>query len=122
MYNECDTLAREVRVILVDKNGNPIENITSSIEDNPNDLVLNISPNPVTNRMNINFNSDELNTIIELLDISGSRIATIFDGMAQSGLNEINYDLSRLNLSNGTYFIKITQGIASQVRPFIFVK
>ncbi|MBQ6269270.1 MAG: T9SS type A sorting domain-containing protein, partial [Bacteroidetes bacterium] len=123
-YSECDTIIHRVRVILVDDEGNPIETIVSSVEDNQNDIVLNINPNPVTNRININFNfnSEELNTIIELLDISGSRIATIFDGMAQSGLNEINYDLSRLNLSNGTYFIKITQGIASQVRPFIFVK
>ena len=122
VYNECDTVVRKIQVVLVDKDGNPIETITSSVKDNQSDLVLNISPNPVTNRMNLKFNSEELNTIIELLDISGSRIATVFDGMAQSGLNVINYDLSKLNLSSGTYFIKYTQGTASQVRPFIFVK
>ena len=122
MYNECDTVVRKIQVVLVDKDGNPIETITSSVEDNQNDLVLNISPNPVTNRMNLKFNSEELNTIIEILDISGSRIATVFDGMAQSGLNVINYDLSKLNLSSGTYFIKYTQGTASQVKPFIYTK
>ncbi|MBQ6269614.1 MAG: T9SS type A sorting domain-containing protein, partial [Bacteroidetes bacterium] len=121
-YNDCDTILHRVRLVLVDQDGNPVETVTSSIKDYKNVLDFNISPNPVNNKINLVFESSESNTRIDLLDISGSNLVTVFDGMLESGRHTISYDLSKLNLSSGTYFIKLVQGGSVQVKPFIFTK
>lgn len=121
-YNDCDTILHTVLLILVDQDGNPIETVTSGIKDYKNGLDFNISPNPVNSKINLVFESLESNTRIDLLDISGSNLVTVFDGMLESGSHTISYDLSKLNLSSGTYFIKLVQGSSVQVKPFIFTK
>lgn len=121
-YHQCDTIVHIVKVIWVDADGKPIETIVSGVKD-INNVEFNIVPNPVTSKISLTFESnDNTNTNIALVDISGASIDTIFDGTVQNGLNEFKFDLSKYNLSNGTYFIKFVQGASIKIKPFVYIK
>jgi PKD repeat protein len=71
-----------------------------------------ISPNPVIDDFKLTFNmSQKEHVIIEILDISGKLVKTLFEDAVKSGTNELTFNKNAL--SAGTYFIKIrtTEGI-----------
>ncbi|NLJ14729.1 MAG: T9SS type A sorting domain-containing protein [Ignavibacteria bacterium] len=120
-YNECDTVEVTFVVIVVDDNGDPIQAVNTILEKS--DLGLVISPNPVNGKFTVVFNSEtEDNTRVELLDIKGTTLAVLFDGILKNGSNQIEYNLQNKNISTGSYFVRIVQGNKYQLTKLIFTK
>ncbi|RZM06415.1 MAG: T9SS type A sorting domain-containing protein, partial [Pedobacter sp.] len=68
-----------------------------------------VYPNPTKGDLNFNFSEVSLtgNVTLELFNINGQKVATIFQGDASTdSLNNIRYNAS--NLSNGMYITKLT--------------
>ncbi len=83
------------------------EEMITSVEDD-NKAIAHIFPNPATNRINLaidNYsNSNYIN--IELLNISGNSVGTLYQG-STSDINQIfSWDIPA-ELSNGMYILKI---------------
>ncbi len=120
-YNECDTVEVAFVVIVVDDNGDPIQAVNTILEKS--DLGLVVTPNPVNGKFTVIFNSEtENNTKVELLDIKGTTLAVLFDGMSKNGSNQIEYNLQNKNISTGSYFVRIVQGNKYQLTKLIFTK
>jgi len=58
--------------------------------------------------------------MIELYDIVGRKIATIFRGIASPGLNTIPY-MSE-SLSSGIYFYRLRAGVYNETRKLVQIK
>ena len=88
------------------------------VDEHPEVLEL-IFPNPTNNIVNINFNvAIPSNFSIEIDDLSGIKIADIFQGLLENSIKSIPYDCSQL--SNGIYLIKISS--PNFVKTFKLVK
>jgi WD40 repeat protein len=75
-------------------------------------------PNPTNNLVNIEFTlTSETNLNIEVTDINGTTLETIPNIVYPVGLNTYQYNCS--NLSNGTYFIKISSAEFNKVYKFV---
>ena len=61
-------------------------------------IILNISPNPFSNTIEINCNSQI--SSIEILDIDGK--IRIYEK-----INALNASINTINLNSGVYFVKI---------------
>lgn len=72
-----------------------------------------ISPNPVNNEMKVTFHSNNA-VSIEIINIVGQVVRTF---SAEGNGNEITIDTE--SLSNGSYFVKITNGKKSETVKFI---
>lgn len=78
---------------------NDVENTVYSVR---------ITPNPVKNISNVNIDFPQSGNIsIKLYNEMGILIAVIADG---SNLNNTNFELDASNLSNGTYFLRVSNG------------
>ena len=75
-------------------------------------ISVNVYPNPVSDRAFVNITTNEkANAMVELYNINGQKVATIFDGE----LNTTNqFEFSTENLSNGLYFVKTTSNTGFQ--------
>lgn len=70
------------------------------------DLKFKIIPNPSNGKGSIMLNLDNSNEIdINLVDIYGRNLINIYKGLANTGINNFNYDFR--NLNEGVYFICI---------------
>ncbi len=68
---------------------------------------LELYPNPANNNLNIDLDLiTEGKVIIELLDISGKKIQTLYDGIATSGTNSFTTELK--HYAKGIYFVKLS--------------
>jgi hypothetical protein len=80
--------------------------------DDINTTSVNVYPNPVSDRAFVNITTnEECSAMVELYNINGQKVATIFDGE----LNATNqFEFSTENLSNGLYFVKTTSSTGFQ--------
>ncbi len=70
---------------------------------------VSVYPNPFTNRISVVVNSNVAQTgKIEICNISGRKLITLFEGKFVSGVNEISDE--SLNLDPGVYFLKVWLG------------
>ena len=91
----------------------------------PNDIVEptnminnNIYPNPVNNIANIDFILQKNEKVkIDLLNIDGKLLKSIFHDYYSVGLNTVKFDCS--NLSSGSYYIKINSSSFSKTYKLI---
>jgi hypothetical protein len=91
----------------------------SSVETTPNysDLLIEIFPNPTTDRFNVICTSDRNQPIsMEILDITGKVIKCVYKGYQESGKYEYNFTVS---LSAGNYFCRINTETKSMIKPLI---
>ncbi|NDP21632.1 MAG: peptidoglycan DD-metalloendopeptidase family protein [Paludibacter sp.] len=66
-----------------------------------------IYPNPFINLLNIKLNIEkESNLQIDLIDLSGRKIANLFQGMQKVGLTSLNLNIQD-DIKQGMYFLKI---------------
>jgi len=122
VINQCDDTVSAKWTIEVVQPGSVIDNPTCIDEFTSINSVL-IVPNPVNDIVAISFNSEvESHTSIELSDLSGARIATLFDGMSIIGLNKLEYNLNNLGIASGTYIIQIQSANGATTKQFIFIK
>ncbi|MCE5304544.1 immunoglobulin domain-containing protein, partial [bacterium] len=97
--NICGTSSSTACQVQVEPKGG-----ITSVSD-PQNIALQVNPNPANSNLNIAFNSEnETNIEVSLNDITGrimfSRIET-----ASAGTNNLQYNVS--DLTNGTYFVTI---------------
>lgn len=87
-------------------------NITGNVsldELNSNGSSLSIFPNPFENETMLTLTVAKTEKVsIELLDITGRNVASIFNGTQTE--SSMNYKLEKQNLSQGVYMIKATVG------------
>ncbi len=84
--------------------GNKHHNCQNKAENNSN---LELFPNPTDNSTNIKFNLDKkANVIIDIYDVQGVKVKSVFNGEMNSGSQQIDYPLN--DLQNGNYIIKLS--------------
>lgn len=70
---------------------------------------LTVYPNPVKNKLNINYELLQSAPVsIELFDILGKRVADFYNGNQNPGNYELNYQLPNSITNNGLYILKFT--------------
>ena len=83
---------------------------TVSLEENSPVLNVGVFPNPAQSFLTINFELENANvpTQIRLLDMNGRQVKSITSNFMNSGVNQINTDVS--DLKQGIYLLQITAG------------
>ena len=100
----------------------PVTFQITGVEDEPSagdlngpELTMHVRPNPTTRSASIFVNLDERDLlIVELYDLGGKRIETLFIGEHAAGTARAEYDVSELE--SGTYLLRVTttQGTATE--------
>lgn len=75
------------------------------------EIGLSIFPNPFSASATINYTlpkSDNVN--IEVFDLVGKKITTLFNGKQAEGAQNVTFDRTQFGLSTGMYFVKINVG------------
>jgi PKD repeat protein len=87
------------------------EKQSTSINNIENLADFTIYPNPVKTALNITLHLETANNVsIELLDINGKLISTLYNTSLPSGSQELNLNVEHLNLQAGNYIINIKIG------------
>jgi hypothetical protein len=84
-----------------------------SISEEANSPVMNVNvfPNPFSSSARIEYELMENKTVtIELTDITGRQIQTLFSGNQSTGKHTIDIDGQKLNLSKGEYIVLFSNG------------
>jgi hypothetical protein len=81
----------------------------SGFNTNVNESLV-FYPNPVLDKLNLEFRSDKIekDISISLYDTNMRLIKLFFRGQANEGMNQYNFDLSSAKLVSGSYFIVIS--------------
>jgi hypothetical protein len=99
----------------------PKDPLVSSNENFDLQNAVKIYPNPVSNILNISFNSDEFkNSVgsIQIVDISGRVLfqgEKVFIQQGEMNINTVEYP-------NGTYFLQLKNDNKSHMFKFIILK
>ena len=67
-------------------------------------VIMSIFPNPISNTATLKVNRQLTNAILTIFTISGQTVLT------QENLNGETINLSRTNLANGLYFVRLSEG------------
>lgn len=88
----------------------------------PNDFALNQNfPNPFNPSTVISFSIPKNDKVrLEVFDVVGSRIATLFDEEKSAGYYEINFDA--LNYTSGVYYYRISTKDFVQTKKMILMR
>ncbi len=80
-------------------------------------------PNPSTGSTKIRFEMPETdNAVITLIDQTGRRVSTLFNGVANKGMNTLEVNTEGLNVASGTYFYMISANGFNATLPMVIVK
>lgn len=80
-----------------------------SIYDNNLKSGLTVYPNPVKNKININYELIQSATVsIELFDLMGQKVADFYCGTQNQGSYQLGYQLPKSVTSHGLYILKVT--------------
>ncbi len=98
------------------------DNITG-IEDLAADIQATVSPNPFTDHATFTFTLTETNnTTLKVYNTFGKEVATLFDGMAESG-QQYSLNFSSGNLPKGIYLYHIQSGNkVSVIKKMILIR
>ncbi|MER3329688.1 MAG: T9SS type A sorting domain-containing protein, partial [Candidatus Kapaibacterium sp.] len=92
-----------------------LSNILSNNQGNHN---FTLSPNPTTNRLNINLNSNGFEyTRLSIVDILGNEVGLIEEGLMNTSNYQKEYDVS--DLPPSIYFIRLEIGNEVVTKKFI---
>lgn len=70
-------------------------------------FMANLYPNPIENETKVHLQLNANAQVeIDVFDLQGRKISTLFDGVQYTGASEVQYETK--NLPNGTYFMRIT--------------
>lgn len=79
-----------------------------------NAVGISVSPNPVADQFTIDYTLESsAATTIFLTDLSGQKIADLFNGIQYEGKHRLTVDTKALNLAAGTYLLTVKSGIES---------
>ena len=83
--------------------------------------LLSCFPNPARGFTTVNYALGKAMSIrLELYDISGKRIQTLYEGMRESGIHSARFDSGPL--SSGTYYIRLISGSSSVTLSTVVVR
>lgn len=85
-------------------------NVTqSSVDfDYSNSFELNVYPNPAENYIDISYNQKAATHVtIELYSVVGQKVATIYDGISNNGINKYTWKFGNRNLPPGVYMLRM---------------
>ncbi len=88
------------------------QDLPLSVEESISPVMnVNVYPNPFSSSARIEYElSENKNVTIELADITGKQIQTLFTGNQVSGKHFIDVDGQKLNLSKGEYVVLFSNG------------
>ncbi|MBR9916773.1 T9SS type A sorting domain-containing protein [bacterium] len=104
----------------------PEMGIATSTEELPSEgpesfKLYNNYPNPFNPSTNIKFDVAKTGVVkLEVFDILGRKVATLFDGKKSVGTHTLTFDAS--SLSSGVYFTRFTAGNTVQVQKMTLLK
>ncbi|THH40570.1 alpha-amylase family glycosyl hydrolase [Neolewinella litorea] len=108
----------EYRVFLsqpVDRNGG---RLTSTNDEAVARLAFTLSPNPTAGQLRTYFFLERPSTVsVTVIDLMGRPVRQLHSGFLPAGQQQLQTELS--GLPAGTYFVRITEGRQSAVRPVI---
>lgn len=110
------------RLKIVDNDGTySYSNEVEVAFDNNELSIVKITPNPVENNAKIIFNAEgRTNVEVAVFDVTGKKVQTIFNKVAEPGNNIA--ELNAQNLSSGTYTIVITDGTHTVNKQIVIKK
>lgn len=83
-------------------------------------------PNPFNPETNIRFTLDVSAVItLEVFNVLGQKIKTLFDGLAEAGTNVVSWDATNKEghrVASGVYFYKLTSTDSEKVKKMILVR
>ncbi|MFN3781272.1 MAG: immunoglobulin domain-containing protein, partial [Candidatus Kapaibacteriota bacterium] len=81
----------------------------AGLQSSINDIILEQNnPNPVNSHTIISFSvPNEGNASVEIFDVVGRKVATLFNGPVASGTYNISFNLEEFDLPSGTYIYKL---------------
>ncbi len=82
-------------------------------------LNLNIYPNPVSDFLNISYENSYEQTTVDLLDMVGKNVATLYAGRDPKGEVKKSFDIR--NIAKGVYWLRISTGAMSVSRKTIII-
>lgn len=86
------------------------------------DINLNIFPNPFNASTQISYTLNKGEDVnVEVFDIVGKKVATLYSGKQAQGLNEVTFDKAQTGVNTGLYFVKIIIG-GSSITQKVLVK
>lgn len=93
-----------------------IEDIPAAVDDsNFTTAISNVYPNPFGGRTTVDLTlANDASVNLSLYDMSGTKQATLVDGMLTTGVQSIVYDGS--GLAAGSYFLRLVSGKNSAIR------
>ncbi len=119
LENECDKteIVFNVTVTKWDE-----ANSVNIISENGYSLYA-CSPNPSNGSTKIKFEMPETNNaVITLIDQSGRTVSTLFNGIANKGINVLDVNTSGMNISAGVYYYTINTNGFNASMPLVIVK
>ncbi|MEI6091750.1 MAG: GEVED domain-containing protein [bacterium] len=119
LENECDKteIVYNITITKWDEAGS-----VEVISENGYSLY-NCAPNPSNGSTKIKFEMAKTdNAVINLIDQSGRTVSELFNGVANKGMNILDVNTNRLNVSAGMYFYTITTNGFSASMPMVIVK
>jgi hypothetical protein len=82
---------------------NKVSSVNPTLAD---DINLSLYPNPASDLATLNFTVDAGKSVsVNLYNVTGSMIGSIYEGISIAGLNNIN--LNTTNYSSGVYFVEV---------------
>jgi Zn-dependent metalloprotease len=97
-----------------------VRNLTDVDEFESLSFFSNSYPNPFSNELNVSFESDKPEDFhIEVFNLYGQRVSE-FEGTSQQGIN--NSTINTNNLSEGTYFVRISAGAKMKTEKVVKVR
>lgn len=82
------------------------ENTVSAVEDN---MQINVFPNPFIDNATISYNlTDDSKVAVEIYDLNGRNVASLFNGNQKAGNYTLNYDAKSSGFMSGIFIVKMT--------------
>ena len=124
----CDTIvinrdALEGFIIVYD--------FTTDVQDDDNMTMSNVlaitsaTPNPFSSSTNIALNVPTSSQLtVEVFDAVGNKVATLANEMFSAGKHNIEWDgtANGVSIANGTYTVRITDGVTSATQQIVLVR
>ncbi|TET18153.1 MAG: T9SS type A sorting domain-containing protein, partial [Candidatus Cloacimonadota bacterium] len=85
--------------------------------------LSNLFPHPIQNLLSFSVTSSHTSSAtIRLHSISGSQVQQLWNGKLHRGVNNFSFNTDAMNLSSGTFFLRITSRKQSVVKKIIILR